>query len=825
MKSLSFNRLTLLFTFLFYMIYSCNYSSAQQLTQTIRGRVVDQQSKYPLPGANVIILNSEPINGSATGMDGYFRLENVPLGRHTIRVSYLGYNERVVPNVLVTSGREVFLNVELAEQVIVGEEVVITAKKDKTKTNNEMTTVSARGFTIEETQRYAGSWNDPSRMAANYAGVMANDDSRNDIIIRGNSPLGLLWKLEGIDIPNPNHFGLFGTTGGPVPILNNNNLDDSDFMTGAFPAEYGNALAGVFDLQMRSGNYEKREYMGQVGFNGFEFGAEGPFVRQIVDHGLPGRNPAYADTIGNNTGGNPSRKIKASYMANYRYSTLAAFEPLGISYGTLAIPQYQDISFKIDVPGTKYGRFSVFGIGGLSYIELLGEDLEPNDPYGDLNENLYFGSDMGVIGLTHMVFLNNSAYSKVSIAVSGTNNSIENDSIPRDSLDIGDPFPWYRNHFSQVKYSLHYQLNKKFNARNNLNGGINLNFYQVKLIDSVLVNGQQFFRQHDFEGESLFSQAYIQWQHRFTDNLTLNTGLHFQNLEHSNSTFKFRYAVEPRLGIKYQFKPNQSVSLGLGMHSQMQPLQIYFDEDSLGEKTNIGLDFTKSDHLVVAYDNTLSENIRLKIEAYYQRIRNVPVESKRSSFSMLNTGADFGISSRDSLINKGTGRNYGVELTLEKFYSNNYYFLITASLFDSKYRASDDLLRNTAFNGNFALNALAGKEFKIRKNNVLVFDSKIAWAGGKRLTPIDTTASKVEKTTVFIENKAFSEKQKNYFRTDARLSYRYNGKKVMQEMALDISNIFGTKNIFSKYYDNNSGEIKENYQIRFFWVVQYKIQF
>lgn len=145
-----------------------------------------------------------------------------------------------------------------------------------------MATVSARSFTVEETSRYAGSLNDPSRMAANYAGVSSTSDARNDIIIRGNSPLGVLWRLNGMEIPNPNHFGSLGTTGGPVSILNNNLLDKSDFLTGAFPAEYGNALAGVFDLQMRSGNNEKTEFLGQVGFNGFELGAEGPIGKKVV---------------------------------------------------------------------------------------------------------------------------------------------------------------------------------------------------------------------------------------------------------------------------------------------------------------------------------------------------------------------------------------------------------------------------------------------------------------------------------------------------------------------------------------------------------------
>ena len=247
-------------------------------TQTIRGTVVDKYNKLPLPGANVILLDSNPLLGVATGPDGKFRLENVPVGRVSIAVKYIGYSDVVIRNRELISGKELVLDIEMEEKVIQSEEVVVVA--DKTKPINKLAAVSARGFTIEESQRYAGSMNDVARMASNYAGVISADDARNDIIIRGNSPTGLLWRLEGVDIPSPNHYSTFGATGGPVSMLNNNVLANSDFITGAFPAEYGNALSGVFDLKMRNGNNEKHEFLGQIGFNGFELGAEGPISKK-----------------------------------------------------------------------------------------------------------------------------------------------------------------------------------------------------------------------------------------------------------------------------------------------------------------------------------------------------------------------------------------------------------------------------------------------------------------------------------------------------------------------------------------------------------------
>ena len=316
--------ITLLLPFIFSDLFA-------QSTQTIRGRVVDGVSNTALVGVSVMLISTdEKIYGSTTDTDGRFRIDNVPVGRHTVRITYIGYEEQTIPNVIVTAGKEVVLTLSLTESVSQLNEVVITddVKSDKTATNNDIAVVSARSFNVDDTKRYAGAIGDPSRMAANFAGVVGGNDSRNDIVVRGNSPTGMLWQLEGLNIPNPNHFGALVSTGGPVSILNNNNLDKSDFMTSAFPAQYGNAPAGVFDLRLRDGNNEKRELLAQVGFNGFEVGAEGPFAKNS----------------------------KASYIANYRYSTLGVFQTLGIEFGTGSnTPLYQDLNFKVSLPTTGGG--------------------------------------------------------------------------------------------------------------------------------------------------------------------------------------------------------------------------------------------------------------------------------------------------------------------------------------------------------------------------------------------------------------------------------------------------------------------------------------
>ena len=767
---------------------------AQTAQQTVRGRVVDAQSGFPLPGVNIVVLDTDPLVGTVTDQQGYYVLQSVPLGRQTLKASFVGYQEQVVPNVVVTSGKEVVLNLELTEQVLVGEEIVITAESEKVATNNELTTVSARSFNLEETGRYAGSRNDPARMAANFAGVAANNDDRNDIIIRGNSPSGLLWRLEGINIPNPSHYGSLSASGGPISLLNYNLLAKSDFLTAAFPAEYGNALAGVFDIQLRNGNPEKREYLGQIGVNGVELGLEGPF----------------------------SKNSKASYLASYRYSTLGVYERIGINFGTgSATPEYQDLTFKINLPTAKAGRFTLFGIGGKSNVDLISSDEGTDALYGTKFTNDYANYQTGIAGLSHLYYFNSKLYYKLSLAASR-----QKEHLYRDSLSAVDqtPIPAGRADYINNKYSAHLLVNKKFSARNTVSTGAILDLYDFDLTNRRLVPGdEQVIR--DANGKSLLSQLYAQWQHRFTNQLTLNTGINYQYFEVSGNE-----AVQPRAGLQYQLNANQTLSIAYGRHSQIQPLDIYFVKTQLPDgstvETNRNLDFTHSQHYVLSYDRTLTPHLRLKVETYYQKIQGAAVESSPSAFSLLNAGVDFEPINRDSLVNGGRGRNYGLELTLEKFYSNGYYFLVTTSLYRSRYQGSDGIWRSTAFDGGYIGNALGGKEFRVgKKDNTFSIDVKLTASGGNRYTPIDYERSAQLGYEVRQDELAFTESLDQYLRADIKLSYRINARQVTHEFALDLQNITNRQNQFARIYNPRSNTVQTQYQIGFFPIPQYRITF
>ncbi len=587
------------------------------LSQTVRGRVLDDQSELPLPGALIRLVDAEPPKAVYADGNGRFTLTEVPVGRQSLLVTFTGYEEALLRNLVVSSGKELDLTIRLQESLQLQEEVVITADEQEGEVRNDLATVSARSFSVEEANRYAGTLSDPSRMASNFAGVANTADDRNDIVIRGNSPLGMLWRMEGMDIPNPNHFAGQGTNGGPVSMLNNNVLANSDFFTGAWPAQYGNATSGVFDLQLRNGNASSYEHMFQIGFNGLELMTEGPI----------------------------SRELGASYLVSYRYSTLAFFDALGLSFGELnAVPEFQDLSFKVNLPTRRAGTFSVFGMGGESNIEIVEsplesqefEDLDPKD-YTDIYQENF----RGVVGLNHSIPLGTNTYLKSTVGFTFENRDLTVDSVLIDQSTL----PSYVERVRNNRLTVQQMVNHKFNSQHTLRVGYFVHTFLNDFTDSTYVLQDSSFRAlRQFDGTATLAQVYGQWQYRINPKWTLNAGVFGQHF-----FFNDTWTVEPRLGVNWRFKPNQTLSLAYGLHSQLQQMELYTYQTPEGEQLNRDLKMTRSQHLVLGYERQLPADIQLKVEGYYQYLDNVAVDaSGETSFSALNIGSDFGSCPRTS---------------------------------------------------------------------------------------------------------------------------------------------------------------------------------
>ncbi|MEI7725963.1 MAG: TonB-dependent receptor [Bacteroidota bacterium] len=762
---------------------------SQTPTQTVRGRVFDADTKTGLPGANVIVVNSVPLTGTTTDASGNFTLEKVTVGRHSFQISYIGYKPVIRPEVLVSSGKEVYLSAELEEDVLQAKEVEIKASVDKDKPINSMAMVSARSFTVEESRRYAGSADDPMRAVSNFAGVAASSDvNSNEIVIRGNSPKGLLWRVDGVDIPNPNHYAYVGTSGGGLTMFSSQVLSNSDFYTAAFPAEYGNALSGVFDMRFRNGNSAKHEFALQLGIQGLDVSAEGPF----------------------------SRKNQSSYLFNYRYSILAFLQYIDPGMKN-KIPSYQDLSFKINLPAGKAGTFSLIGIGGISRSKYVPEkDTTKWKTLEDRTQSL-LNNNMGSLALIHQLPLSRKCYLRSYI--SGAYNAItfENNYLQQDySLQ-----PQENVRQDNFRFSASTLLNTKTGPRHTNRTGITYTrlFYNSDL-QAVNPFTGEFGQVYDGSGNTDLVQAFSESKIDLSRTITLNAGLHFQYF-----LLNRHYAIEPRMALRWQLAPKHALSFGYGKHSQTEEVGVYLTDvivtPEMKVQPNRQLDFSRSHHFVLGYDYLVRPELRFKAEAYYQYLYNIPV-MPGNYYSLINSSGGF---YNDTLVNKGTGHNAGIDLTLEKFLTKQYYYLITISLFDSKYKGGDGLERNTRFNANYVVNMVGGKEWTIRGKNILGLNLKASVTGGEWYVPIDLHASIEQHREVLNETDAYRQRLPTFCYLDLTLTYRTNHKKFSGVWAIQLKNLLNQQPVTGYVYNDYNQTVEPVKSMGIVPFLSYKIEF
>ncbi len=763
--------------------------SFAQATQTIKGVVLDSQSEFPLADASVIVTINNQNYGGITDFDGIYRISGVPVGKIDIIAQYKGFETQSYTQLNLVSGKELVVNFSLLEQLERLDEVVI--KANRKRDNVTYVTASTASFNVEQTNQYAGSLNDVSRMAMNYAGVNGNDDSRNDIIVRGNNPASLLWVIEGASVPSPNHYSTSGSSGGPVSMLNINTLSRSDFLSGAFPANYGNTTSAAFDLQFRKPNSDHTEFIGQLGFAGAELGVEGPF----------------------------SKNHKASYLLNYRYSTLALFDAMGLEMGLgTAVPKYQDINTVVAIPTEKAGTFKVWAIAGLSKIEFENKTEEDANNYVDISDSELYKENKNIIsGVSHKYFFNKNTSSKISFSYSNIDETVVIDTLNTEGV--------YKRFYDEnliTGYStIDAKINSKISSKNLVSGGLSYSNYGVNF--DLNLSGKY---QSSIEKNTGLASSYLNWQHRFSDALVVNSGLRAQYF-----TLNKQVSVEPRFGVKYKAFDQTCFSFAYGLHSNIQPLLSYFTKQEITplqyEYANTNVEFVKSHHLIAGINQRV-QKINVKAEFYYQYLFDVPVSHIHPTYSIINSGYNDPGGAQlffDVLYNEGKGKNYGLDITLEYPLQNGFYTLLTGSVYESLYLAYDKVWRSTAWNGRFMSSLLTGKEYKLNEKSSLGIDVNLNFAGGRRTTPIDKEASALAGEAVYYSERSFEDKLPNYFRTDTKITYKLNGKKINQEWQLDLRNTFNRKNVFSQNYNLSTNEIDTAYQTGFLPVMQYRILF
>jgi hypothetical protein len=764
--------------------------TSQSITQTVKGKVVDKETQIAMAGAFISIYIAGQIISTSCDESGNFRLSAVPLGRHSLKVAFIGYEDVVVGDMLVSSGKEVVLNIEMKEKVTNMKEIIVRANA-KDKSINSMTTLSSRMFSVEETRRYAGGFDDPARLASAFAGVATNSNVENNgIMVRGNAPTGVLWKVEGSEVANPNHFaGAHLLGGGFVTFFSNNMLSNSDFLTGAFPAEYGNGLSAVFDIKIRSGNNERYEHSFGAGVMGIDFASEGPLKK-----------------------GKP-----ASYVFNYRYSTfglLRSFMPEGEG-----LPVYQDLCLKFNFPTANVGTFSFWGVGALDDFSRRAETDSTDWNMVQKRQDNDAKFNTVISGITHKITIGKRSYLNTSVCGSLVNVKAEMKFL-EDNLQLNER---NRRNNNEGRLTVSTYLNTKIRPNHVNRTGIIFNslFYDF--------NNSSFQKTSNklelvASGKGMAQRFQVYSQSKFDiGNFSFNAGLHVHYFSLNNEI-----SLEPRAGIRWNLNQNQALSFAYGNHSQTQDLNIYFISKKNNDGTisdNKNLKFSRANHFVLGYDLRLSENLRLKVEPYYQYLYNLPVV-KDSSFSLINLESDANLDEL-LLVNKGTGRNIGVDITFERFLDKGFYYLITASVFDSKFKGGDGVERNTKFNRNFVGNVLGGKEWTVGKNNNNIFglNGRLYLIGGDRVSPIDYIASIADKDVVYDQNRLYEDRGPFTYRLDLSVTYRHNHPRYSTIWAIEVLNLSSSVITYQNNYNYVTHQVQETKGKGMFPTLSYKIEF
>ena len=606
------------------------------------------------------------------------------------------------------------------------------------------------------------------------------------MVIRGNSPNSMQWRLEGVEVVNPNHLSNAGTfsdkatqNSGGVNILSAQLLGNMNFLTGAFPAEYGNALSGVMDMRLRKGNSQKHEFTAQASLIGIDLAAEGPL----------------------------SKKTSASYLVNYRYSFTGLLGLMGVTFGGESI-NFQDLSFNLSFPTKKAGDFTVFGMGGVS--NNIYEGLRDTSAWKVQKDgfDINYRNKMGSVGATHAVNIGKKILWRTVLAASGLTNARQEYILSKRTLQR---FRTQEDSTVRNKISFSTSLNYKLNAQNSLKLGV----FVTHQYDQIYA--YTFEKTNTGHAQGLIVQPYINGHFVLSPKLMANVGVHYLNY-----TFNKTKSLEPRLSFSYQLSDNQSVSFAYGLHSQLQSAQLYFAQNIAGYLGNAYLGFTKAHHYGLSHQYNLRSGAYFKTELYYQRIFNIPVNTMNATFSTLNLVEDF---TAELLQNLGRGDNYGVEITFQKYLTNGFYTLANATLYNATYTGLDGVKRNSRYNGKHIVNLTVGKEWERSRNRLLGTSLRVVWLGGFYEKAINAQASIENKRLIYSSSEAFTVKQPDYFRPDFRIYLKKSKQKYSRTLALDIQNVASYKNTSYSYYDILQQKIVRQYQLGLIPILSYRWEF
>jgi len=754
-------------------------------TQKIGGVVTDRLSGQQLAAVSIRVLE-KPGLVAITSDKGEFVLPNLPVGRYTVQAYCLGYELTVIKEIMLTSKKEIALEIAMDPTHYVLKDVVVAANKERA--SNKMALTGGRLLRIEEINRYAGGMDDPARLVSSFAGV-SSSLGNNGISVHGNAPSMLQWKLEGIEIPNPNHFADIATLGGGIlTSLSTNVLANSDFYNSAFPAEYNNAVSGVFDLKLRTGNNRKHEHTFQAGLLGFDFASEGPF----------------------------STNNDASYLINYRYSTTGLMSKLSTGETNGQLLDYQDLNFKLNFPSKHKGTFSIWG-NALADRFRTKKESESSWKYMDDRKSSKTDQMSAAAGITHRYFFENGGVLRTTLATTHSTNKATED-IFNDSTEM--PYLNLRNRYTNV--ILTSSFDKKYAEKySNKTGFTVTNMYYNTQLDRSPFVGKPLLAISEGKGTTTLLSAYSSSLIEFNQKIYVTLGLNAQLLTLNN-----HWTVEPRAAIKWSSGPKSSIAMAYGLHSRMEKMDVFLVKDrGNGQPLNKDVDFTKAHHMSLSYQYKLSDNMHIKLEPFYQSLFHVPVIAD-SSYSILNRNLFY---VEDALVNRGKGQHVGLDITIERYLQKGVYYMLTATLFDAKFAGGDAIWHNGKFNRRFIVNGLTGKEWFMDKQqrDLLSVNLKLTLQGGERYAPVleKSSLNHPDKEIQYEEKNAFAKQFSPMFIANYSISYRLNRLKRSHEIAIKWLNVTGAKEYYGHQYNLNTGAIEPKKQATSLFNILYRMDF
>ncbi len=763
---------------IFLVILFCCQTILAQQNQQVSGKVEDYSTHTILTGASVVLIQDTVNTGTTSDASGVFVFKNVSPGRYIVRISYTGY-ETVQQELLVISARRTEIVIQLREFQNTLDEVEIFSSRQQSHEPGE------HSITNEKALRVPANFFDPVRVITSYPGIMTANDQNNTIVIRGNSPAGLLWRINGLDVVNPNHLANAGTFsdrpagfGGGVNIISSQLMERTDFYTGSLPARYGNALSGAIDMKLRGGDTTDYHYTAQASLIGIDLAAEGPL----------GKNK------------------KTSFLANYRYSTVGLLSQLGVKFGDEDI-SFQDLTFSLNSALSKGRNLSWFGFVGASKNSFEHKDSDDWEVEKDQYDIDYDSKNFG----TGLVFNQSIRQTFISTGISVSASVQSRDQTASPELPAGRPDVIYEDIFDQDKIlvSAFGRISKKIN-NSILEAGVQVNFMsdQISLINQT---GNAPQTSHLGTMEGFLIQPYAQWKVLISDKWNAQTALRYVYY-----TYNQTGSVEPRISLEFLPSLNSSLKFSYNIVSQAQTVATYTMD-------NEDLELTKAHHFDLGYTFSTETGFRFSATAYYQQLFDIPIETISSSYSLVNSIEVYPYS---GLVSKGIGNNYGLEVLTEKSFFNKSYFIAGASFYKSQYKGSDGIERSTRFDGNYSVNLTYGREWtRLKKQSQRSFgiSSRVLYLGGLRESGIIPT--QLAPGTIDDPSRIFEEKLKDYFRLDLRLNWRKNKKNYTRTIAIDIQNLLNVQNEGYHYYDHVKQKVKTQYQLGLIPVLVYRIDF